>query len=139
MTSARGLIRKMLEFVAAQRRDINQLGLVAQHSITDIYRAANYAAQVEGILKQIDSLLDVYEGLGRIQAPSDEERKRYAQTINGIATEVQLLKATLAAMGETTSKLKQAGRLEGTISGTIAALKKQVDKTLKKTEQLLNS
>jgi len=130
----------MFEILEAQKRDINQLYLVTQHAVTDIYRANSYAAQLEGILQKISSLLAIYESLKNSAADmTDKEAKKYAQLLNNIATETKFLKATSEAMDDTIKKVKDSGDIEHRISGNIVHLKKQVNKTLKKMEQIIST
>ena len=139
MASAQHLIKKMFEILEAQKRDINQLYLVTQHAVTDIYRANSYAAQLEGILSKIGSLLVIYESLKSIEDMTDKEAKEYAQLLNSIATELKFLKATSEAMDDTIKKVRDSGDIEHRISGNIVHLKKQVNKTLKKMEQIIST
>jgi len=129
----------MFELLEPQKRDINQLYIVTQHAITDLYRANSYVIQLEGILSKINSLLDIYERL-RVTLPdmADKERKQYAQLLNNIATELQFLKATSEAMEDTIKGIKKSGDIEHHISGNIVQLKKRTNKMIEKLEQIFN-
>jgi len=128
----------MFETIEAQKRDINQLYIISQKTITELYRANNYVAQTEGVLRKLDALLEVYESLRKGEPQmSGSEKKRYVQLLNDISTEVQFLKATLAAADENMRKLKASGDIEGSVRGNIFGLRKEADKLLKKIEQIL--
>jgi DNA repair ATPase RecN len=124
-----------------QKRNINQFYLVAQHTVTDLYRAGDYILYIEGILKKIDSLLAIYESLKPIaqtlKAP-DSKIKEYAQLLNNIKIELKYLKATSEAMDDQLKKLKASEEIEHRLSGSLTELKKQVNKTLTKVEKILN-
>ena len=138
MISSRNFIKKMFETIEAQKRDINQLYIISQKTITELYRANNYVAQTEGVLRKLDALLEVYESLRKGEPQmSGSEKKRYVQLLNDISTEVQFLKATLAAADENMRKLKASGDIEGSVRGNIFGLRKEADKLLKKIEQIL--
>ena len=129
----------MFETIEAQKRDINQLYIVSQKTITELYRANNYMAQTEGVLRKLDSLLEIYESLrGGVPEMSGSEKKSYVQLLNDIATEVQFLKATLAAADENMKKLKASGDIEGSVRGSILGLRKEANKLLKKIEGILD-
>lgn len=128
----------MLELLNAQQRDINQLGLTTQQSITDIYRAKSYVIQLQALLQKINAL----ETLRRSREPhlpnmNIEEKKQYAQLQNQISTETQLLKATSEAMQETIDNLKKTEGIEHHISGDIVKLKKEINKNIRQAEQTL--
>ena len=72
----------MFELLQPQKRDINQLYIVTQHAITDIYRANSYVAQLEGILQKIDTLLAIHESLSHsVRRMTDKETKEYAAAL----------------------------------------------------------
>lgn len=138
MIASRRLLKKMFDVVEAQKRDINQLYVVSQKTISELCRANNYAAQAEGVLHKLDALLGVYEGLRKgVPEMSDSEKQGYVRLLNDIATEVQFLKAVLAAGDENLKKLKASGDIEGSVRGSILGLGKEADKLLKKVEKIL--
>ncbi|MCK4792634.1 MAG: hypothetical protein KAV87_53385 [Desulfobacteraceae bacterium] len=129
----------MLDLLQAQQRNINQLSLTAQNTITDTYRLKSYVIQLQALLQKIRAL----DGLRKSREPrlsnmNDTEKKQYAQLQNQIATETQLLKATSEAMQDTVEQLKKSGDIEHHISGDLMRLKKEMNKTLKQAEQTLN-
>ena len=128
----------MYDIFDAQKRQINQLCIDTQRRITDVYRTNTYAAQLQGILKKLDSLLGIYESLKpSVTSMGDAKRKEYAQLLNNIATEFNFLKATSEAMDDQLKELKVSGNIEHTISGNILKLKKEANKISIKTEQTL--
>ena len=128
----------MYDIFDAQKRQINQLCTNTQRKVTDVYRTNTYAAQLQGILQKLDSLLGIYESLKpTVTRMSDDKRKEYAQLLNNIATEFNFLKATSAAMDDQLKELKDSGNIEHTISGKILKLKKEANKISIKTEQTL--
>ena len=123
----------MFELLEAQKRDINQLYIVRQKAITDIYRANNYAAQIQGILQKINALIKVYENLKHtVTEMTDKERKEYAQLLNNISTELKFLKATSQAANEQIQQLKKTTDIEAPLNNEILTLKKETDRVLKK-------
>ena len=138
MISGRRFVKKMFEIVEAQKRDINQLYIVSQKTVTELYRANNYVAQTEGVLRKLEALLEIYERLRKsVSEMSGSEKRRYVQLINDIATEVQFLKATLAASDDNIKQLKASGDIEGSVRGNVLGLRKEANKLLKKIESIL--
>jgi len=133
----------MFANIQEQKRNLNQFYLVSQHTVTDLlYKANTYAAHIEGILKKIDILLAIYESLKPITesatAPNNKT-KEYAQLLNNIAIELQMLRSTADAMDEQLKKLKESGDIEHKISGNLLELKKQANKTIRKVEQIISN
>ena len=140
MKPTQQLIQKMLDLIQAQQRNINQLGLTAQNTITDIYRAKSYIIQLQALLQKIRAL----DGLRKSREPhlpnmNQAEKKQYAQLQNQISTETQLLKATSEAMQDTVELLKKSGNIEHHVSGDLVKLKKEMNKTFNQIEQTLNN
>ena len=110
MTTTQEVLRKMSEVLDKQKRNINQLYIIRHKAISDLYRTNNYEIQIEGHIHKLDALFEVYERWDKKQENmTDNDRKRYAQLLNSIATELQFLKATSEAMDEHLQSEKKSG------------------------------
>ncbi len=129
----------MFEVLDAQRRNVDQLSIIRQRSLTDLYRTNSYITQLQVILQRTEASLNIYERLNpSLPRMNINEKKRYAELLNNIATQAQLLKATLQAMDDNLKILKETNNIEQGINGNISRLRNQANKFSKKIEKILN-
>lgn len=128
----------MLNNLIEERRNINQFYLSSKITITDLYKAEAYIVQLGAIIRKLESLLKIHDKLTGESPSLIKRTKEYARLINEITTEVAYLKATNDSMQDNLNQINKSGYIQYRISGKIMALKKQMNKMVKKADKILS-
>ncbi|MCK5707988.1 MAG: hypothetical protein KAI43_10080 [Candidatus Aureabacteria bacterium] len=121
-----------------QKRNINQMFLSNQHTLTDIYRIESYVEQLSIIIKNLNNMIRIHENLDRIKPMEKNKMNSYAKLMNNIATEMQYLKATSQSMEDILRDAHKSCDFQLSISGKLIDMKKEVDKVIAKAEKATN-
>ena len=139
MSTAKNLFKKMMNILEDQRKYVNSLSF-SNHSITtELYRTKGFVEQLEGIIKKLIGLFMTYEDINKTPSGNFRKTKEYSLLINNIMAELQYLKATSEVMDDNLDKIKKSEHIQFHISGKIIGLKKQINKTIKKAEDIINN
>jgi hypothetical protein len=132
------LLRKMINNLIEEKRNIDQFYLSTRITLTELYKAEAYTVQLGAIIKKLESLLKAHAKLTR-EAPSlIKKTKQYAKLINEISTEVGYLKVTNESMEDNLDQIHKSEFIQYGISGRIMALKKKMNRMVKKADKILS-
>jgi len=131
------LIKKMYNWLDDGKRNIHQLFLTTNHSITELYKAESYIEQITAIMQRLEKMLSVQSGVARRYPAQVNKTKAYAKLINDIVAEFGYLKATNEAMDDNISEIKKSELMQQKMSSRIVDLKKKINKIIYKTEKVL--
>ena len=128
----------MLNNLEEEKRNIDQFYLSSKITITELYKAEAYIVQIRAIIRKLKILLKTHEKLTRESPSLIKNTKQYAKLINEISTEVAYLKATNESMEDNLNQINKSEYIQYRISGRIIALKKQMNRMVKKTARILS-
>ena len=127
----------MYNWLEDEKRNIHQLFLTTNHSITELYKAESYIEQITAIMKRLEKMLSVQSDVARRYPAQVNKTKAYAKLINDIVAEFGYLKATNDAMDDNISEIKKSEFMQQKMSSRIVDLKKKINKIIYKTEKVL--
>jgi hypothetical protein len=131
------LIKKMYNWLEDEKRNIHQLFLTTNHSITELYKAESYIEQITAIMQRLEKMLSVQGDVAKRYPAQVNKTKAYAKLINDIVAEFCYLKATNEAMDDNISEIKKSELMQQKMSSRIVDLKKKINKIIYKTEKVL--
>ncbi len=131
MPNIKALLKKMWDSLEEQKKNINQFYNTQQMTMTDLYRAKNYADLLEKNIQRLNAYLDD----NRKVNPKD--RQEVARSLNNIAIQTNILKAAQQAMNDQIQSIKQKTDIQQGISGKMLRLKKELNWALEKAEKIL--
>ena len=137
MAKVNRLIKKMYNWLEDGKRNIHQLYLTTNHSISELYRAESYIEQITAIMQRLEKMLSVQSDVTRRYPAQVNKTKAYAKLINDIVAEFGYLKATNEAMDDNISEIKKSELMQQKMSSRIVDLKKKINKIIYKTEKVL--
>ena len=137
MAKVNKLIKKMYNWLEDGKRNIHQLFLTTNHSITELYKAESYIEQITAIMKRLEKMLSVQSDVARRYPAQVNKTKAYAKLINDIVAEFGYLKATNEAMEDNIREIKKSELMQQRMSSRIVGLKKKINKIIYKTEKVL--
>ena len=126
----------MFDAFNEEKRNVNQLYLSHNHTITELYKTDSYVEQLKAIVKKLNDLLELHEKVSK-DAAEIKNARQYAELVNQIAVEYQYLLATSKAMNDNLDNLKKSCEFQGKISGELLSLKKQVSKAIEEAREVL--
>ena len=119
------------------KRNIHQLYLTTNHSISELYRAESYIEQITAILQRLEKMLSVQSDVAKRYPSQINKTKAYAKLINDIVAEFGYLKATNDAMDGNLREIKKSELMQQKMSTRIVELKKKINKIIYRTEKVL--
>jgi hypothetical protein len=132
------LLRKMLNNLNDEKRNIDQFYLSSKITVTELYKSEAYIVQLRAIINKLECLIKTHDKL-TIDAPLlTKKTKQYALLINDIVTEVAYLKATNDSMQDNLNQITKSEFIQYRISGNVKALRKQMNKMVKKADSILS-
>jgi phenolic acid decarboxylase len=132
------LIKKMYNWLEDGKRNINQLFLTTNHTISELYRTESYIEQITVIMQRLEKMLSVQNDVAKRYPSQVNKTKTYAKLINDIVAEFNYLKATNDAMEDNISEIKKSELMQQKMSTRIVDLKKKINKIIYKTENVLS-
>ena len=137
MAKVNRLIKKMYNWLEDGKRNINQLFLTTNHTISELYRTESYIEQITAIMQRLEKMLSVQNDVAKRYPSQVNKTKAYAKLINDIVAEFSYLKATNDAMEDNISEIKKSELMQQRMSSRIVDLKKKINKVISKTEKVL--
>ena len=138
MAKVNRLIKKMYNWLEDGKRNINQLFLTTNHTISELYRTESYIEQITAIMQRLEKMLSVQNEVAKRYPSQVNKTKAYAKLINDIVAEFNYLKATNDAMEDNISEIKKSELMQQKMSTRIVDLKKKINKIIYKTENVLS-
>ena len=138
MAKVNRLIKKMYDRLEREKRNIHQLFLTTNHTISELYRAESYIEQITAIIQRLEKMLAVQSDVARRYPSGVNKTKAYAKLINDIVSEFGYLKATNEAMEDNISDIKKSELMQQKLSTRIVDLKQKINKIIYKTEKVLS-
>jgi hypothetical protein len=120
------------------KRNIHQLFLTTNHSISELYRAENYIEQITAIMQRLEKMLSVQSDVAKRYPVHVNKTKAYAKLINDIVAEFGYLKATNEAMDDNLREIKKSEFTQEKLSTRVVELKKKINKIIYRTEKVLS-
>jgi hypothetical protein len=133
------LFKKMIDYLEKERRNLNQFYLATSHTLTELYKTDSFIELLKSTTKKLNHLILIHEKLKKAVPAEIMKDKKYSKLINNIAVELHILKATSNAMDENLNEIKKSEMLQYRTSRDLANLKKEINKSIKKAEQILNN
>ncbi len=127
----------MYNWLEDGKRNIHQLFLTTNHSITELYKAESYIEQITAIMQRLEKMLSVQSDVAKRYPAQVNKTKAYAKLINDIVAEFGYLKATNDAMDDNLHEIKKSEFMQQKISTRVVDLKKKINKIIYKTEKVL--
>jgi hypothetical protein len=131
------LIKKMYNWLEDGKRNIHQLYLTTNHSISELYRAESYIEQLTAIMERLEKMLSVQSDVAKRYPSQINKTKSYAKLINDIVAEFGYLKSTNDAMDDNLREIKKSELMQQKISTRVVDLKKKINKIIYRTEKVL--
>ncbi len=114
----------MYNWLEDGKRNIHQLFLTTNHSITELYKAESYIEQITAIMQRLEKMLSVQSDVARRYPAQANKTKAYAKLINDIVAEFGYLKATNEAMDDNISEIKKSELMQQRMSSRIVQHKR---------------
>ncbi len=139
MANPKKLFKKMINYLEKERRNLNQFYLATTHTLTELYKTDSFIELLKSTAKKLNHLLLIHEKLKKAVPIEIMKNKRYSKLIINIAVELNILKATSNAMDENLNEIKKSEILQYRTSRNITNLKKDINRAIKKAEEILKN
>lgn len=138
MANINKLLRKMLNNLTEEKRNIDQFYLSSKITVTELYKSEAYIVQLRAIINKLECLIKTHDKLTKEASSLTKTTKQYARLINDIATEVAYLKATNESMQDNLNQINKSEFTQYRISRNVKTLRKQMNKMVKKADSILS-
>ncbi len=123
----------MFELNEESKKNINQFYQSQRMTITDLYRAKNYADLIEKNIERLNYYLEEHR---KIRPQNAQE---YARSLNNISIQANMLKAAQQAMNDGIFKIKESGDIQQKISGKLLYYRKELSNLFSKVEKIIKT
>jgi hypothetical protein len=131
------VIAELLKNSEKQRGRLHDFSQSYHGVATDFYRTEGYVRQCQAILHRLETLAGMYRKAKKDILKRKANPKDYAELVNHIVVEYQLLLATDRAMKENIERLKKDTGIVHQISGKMLHMQKGREKMVRRLEEAL--